>query len=500
MLPNLIAKPGIDDYLLTVCNRLKPSGEVNVDAPVQANQESGGVSAEADWTLSGAVVTSITSWRYWNWSPRSDLFQTPLDDFSRSQVIDRQKQFTQELRIASTGDNTVDYIAGLYYFRETVDAYALTRYGTAAVATVLSPALPALILNGVGVEAVNAYKTDSYAAFGQATWHLTDNLNLTGGLRYTSDRKKGSYVGVASGGLPLAGPLVAFAPLRSAFASSGSFNVKSNEGAWGGHLDLAYDINDDVMTYVSYSRGNRSGGLNLVQLPPGASAIVAPETVDAYEVGLKTRLFDRRLTLNAAAFIETDKDYQAQTVDPVLLRPYLANIKEVSSKGIEVSAQLRPSQYVSAYGSATYNEAAYEDFKTSPCPVEQPLPAPAFCDISGISLPGVPRWAAAFGFEVHRPVTMGAGQAELYFGLDDAYRSTVNSAATASRYSTLPSRNLVNARLGLREADSRWDAYIWSKNLGDVDYKNSDGALPAGYLIAFKGDPRTYGITLRMRR
>ncbi|OXE35619.1 MAG: TonB-dependent receptor [Phenylobacterium zucineum] len=475
-------------------------GRVDVDAAVKANQETGGVSVEADWDLPGAVLTSISAWRYWNWSPASDLLQSRLDDFQKSQVIDRQNQFTQELRIASTGENTVDYVGGVYFFHEKLEAYATTKYGAAAVASVISSALPALILNGVTLSTNSDYKTESYAAFGQATWHLNPKLSLTGGLRYTSDQKKGSYNAVATGGLPLAGPLAGFAAIRSAFASTSGFHVRSNKAAWGGHLDLSYEVNPDVLTYVSYSKGNRSGGLNLNSLPSGASAIVAPESIDAYEAGLKMRLFERRLTLNTSLFFEKDQDYQAQTVDPVLLKTYLANIPEVRSKGFEVSAQGRPSESVSFYASATYDAAIYAKFPTSPCPVEHTLPVPASCNLSGVALPGVPKWAVSGGFEYHRPFSLGTGETQLYFGMDDSYRSSVNSTATVSTYGRLPSRSLINARIGLRSEDRNWDTYVWVKNLLDKDYLTSAQALSPGYIIGFPGDPRTWGVTVRVRR
>ena len=475
-------------------------GKVDVDAPVKANQETGGVSVQADWDLPGAVLTSITAWRYWNWSPASDLVQSRLDDVRKSQVIDRQNQVTQELRIASTGQNTIDYVGGLYYFHEKLEAYGTTQYGAAAVAALASPALPALILTGVTQNTNNAYKTESYAAFGQATWNVNEKLGLTGGLRYTSDDKKGIYNAVVSGGAPLVGPLAAFAAIRNGLASNGGYRVNYKKGAWGGHVDLAYEVNPDVMTYVSYSKGNRSAGLNLNSLPNGATPVVAPETIEAYEAGIKTRLFDRRLTLNAAAFSEKDEDYQAQTVDPVVLKAYLSNIPEVTSKGIEVSAQGRPSENLSFYASVTYDDATYAKFPTSPCTVEQSLPVPASCNLSGVALPGVPKWAAAGGFEYHRPVSLGDREAQVYLGVDDSFRSSLNSTATVSKYGRLPSRTLINARVGLRSGDRTWDAYVWVKNLMDINYLTSSQALAPGYIIGFQGDPQTWGFTFRVRR
>ena len=474
------------------------AGQIDVNAPVKANQETGGLSAEANWTLPAFNLTSITAWRYWNWTPAGDLLQTAADDVRQSAIADRQNQFTQELRIASRGTNTIDYVAGAYYFHELVDARLVSEYGPQAVYFLISPLLPALILNGVTLHGSSKYKTDSYAGFGQATWHVTDRLSLTGGLRYTSDDKRGVYAGVAAGGLPLAGPLAAFAPIRSAIATTGGFAAGATKGAWGGHVDLSYHIAADTLTYVSYSKGNRSAGLNLSQLPANANPLVAPESIDAYEAGVKTRLFDRRLTLNAGVFYELDNDYQAQTVDPVSLKAYLANVARVRSQGFEASFQGRPSASVSVYGAVTYDSAVYDKFPNSPCAIEHPLPTPATCDLSGAELPGVPEWSASAGFEYHHQVTLGAHQHELYLGVDDSYRSSMKTAATDSIYSETPSLNLVSARLGLRAPNRSWDVYVWGKNLGDEAYSTSQAALN-GYIYAFRGDPLTFGVTARIR-
>lgn len=474
-------------------------GRVQVDAPVKANQDTGGLSAEMTWRSPHAVLTSITAWRYWDWRPASDLFQSALDDVRQSAVEDDQEQFSQELRIASVGENRLDYVAGLFAWHEVLEARAVTEFGSAATAALVNRALPALILNGYKQNSTAKYNTTSYAAFGQLTWHATDALSLTGGLRYTSDRKRGTYDAVTSGGAPLLGPLAAFAPIRAALGSARSYTVRVKDGAWSGHLDAAYQVNEDVLVYSSYSRGTRSNGLNLNQLPAGATPVVKPETIDAFEVGVKSRLFDRRLTLNADVFHQTDKDYQANTVDPAILRLYLANVPKVRSKGFEVTASGRVSDSLDMYGALTYNKATIVRFPNGLCPIETPLPAPPTCNFNGAELAGTPKWTLALGFEYRRPLSVAGREAEVYLGADDSYRSGFSNDPTNTIYGRLPSRNLINARLGVRAAERNWDAYVWGKNLGDVDYFNSRTPIASGYIIGFKGDPRTYGATLRLK-
>src|SRR5262249_37625078 len=147
----------------------------------QARQKTGGASIEVDWSTPKAVFTSVTSWRFWNWWPKNDGDNTPLSILTVAQNGDHQDQYTQEFRIASAGENRVDYVAGLYLYREQINVKGALQYGDAASYFLLSPLVPAAVLNNVRADYVSNYSTDSVALFGQAVWHITPKLNLTGG-------------------------------------------------------------------------------------------------------------------------------------------------------------------------------------------------------------------------------------------------------------------------------------------------------------------------------
>lgn len=459
--------------------------------------ESGGVSAQVDADLSGATITSISAWRFWNWTPQGDLDFLPLSAFAAADNVDRQDQYSQELRIASNGNNKVDYVAGLYLYDETIDQHLTVSYGPAASQLLISQALPALILNGVSKVDTNRYRTTSLAAYGQATIHLTDALSLTGGLRYSHDNKRGHYSGVASGGFPLAGPLAAFAPLRTAFATSGSFDVQSKVGKVSGSANLSYRVNNDAMVYANYSRGNRSGGLNLTQLASGISPVVAPESIDAYEVGIKTSLIDNRVTFNVAGYLQNDRNYQANVADPSRIAVlFLSNVPKVRSKGIEIDMQGRLSDNLSIYGAMAYTDAKLIEFPATACPLE--LSNQNTCNLSGYPIAGIPKWSASFGGEFKQPVTVFDAPSEAYLGFDYSYRSEVNNGGYSAA-TLLDPLNLINARLGIRAANRRMDTSLWVKNLFDKQYFSdvAAGAGNTGLLTAQLDDPRTYGVTLR---
>ena len=105
-----------------------------------------------------------------------------------------------------------------------------------------------------------------------------------------------------------------------AVAAPASFKQRLNEGRVSGQVNVSYQVTDDILTYATLAHGNKSGGVNLTQLPAGATSVVAPETIDSAELGAKTRFFDKRLTLNATLFYERDKNYQYnKTVGSCLL-------------------------------------------------------------------------------------------------------------------------------------------------------------------------------------
>ena len=467
------------------------------NSPIHANQEAGGVSVEADWSLPRFVLTSISSWRFWNWWPANDADYTPLSVLTVAQNGDFQRQYSQELRIASSGVNRIDYVGGLFAFYEHINAVAETQYGNAATAFLLSPALPSLVADGYTLNSNPRFNTTSLAAFGQATWHLTSKWNLTGGLRYTYDIKDGTFTQVASGGVPLIGALAPLAPIRAALGTSTAFAVSSDKGDVSGLVDVSYQATPNLMAYLTYSRGNKSGGLNLAQLPAGIPSVIAPESIDMVEGGVKSALFDHRVTLDVDVFFENDTNYQANLVNTQLVKLYLANIPEVQSQGIEANLHAQPLDGLTVYTSAIYDRAINADYPNAPCGLEN-ITHP-FCSLNGAPLAGVPRWSVSAGGEYSHPVSFGPKQTSIYAGLDYTYRSSLYSAATDSIYSKLPELSLLNVRLGLRAADSAWDLYVWAKNIFNENYFTFRSAGPGntGALYSQLGDPRTYGVTFR---
>ncbi len=486
----------------------------DANSPFQANMDNWGVSGQVDYDLGGAALTSITAVRQWNWFPRNDSDMTALSINTQNHILNFQRQVSQEVRLASTSTRTIDWLIGAYYFRQVVRGYSRAEFGPDA-ALALYPSddqrVAGIATDGLLSAGRSDPHTRSTAIFGQGTWHLTPALSLTAGLRYTHEDKWGGYASERLFAQPTTGLTAAqvarVTAIRTALAPIQSFSVDTKDDNVSGLVTLGWKPSDDTLVYATYSRGAKSPGLNLTALPADVDPVVRPETVDSYEIGLKSQLLDRRVTLNLAAYQTDVHDYQTTIVQQVVgtnrYLNYIANIPQVRSRGFEGDLAVRPAVWLSLTGSIAYTDATYRDYPNGPTPVEALNPTAAnpggspVRNFTGQRLAGVPKWAASVGGDVTHAV---GGGAEAYLHGDWSYRSSYYTVASNSRYGLVPGYGLVNARAGIRlGADGRYDWSIWARNLFDKDYFQTLNVQNYGLVTAILGDPGTYGATLKVR-
>jgi iron complex outermembrane receptor protein len=381
----------------------------DVDADIQATQELGGVSAIVDYDFGWATLTSISAYRKWDWEPANDRDYTSLDILRQSANPSKQDQTSQEIRLASNGRETIEWVAGLYYFEQNVTTTGVTEYGRDAAYWLTAAQGPDALLDGYKIFNSSSIDTESYAAFGQATWNIRDDLRLTGGLRYTQETKDGVYAATTQGGLVTTDPVLI--ARRNGVARAQAYAADIDDGVLTGQASISYDVNRDVLVYASYALGSKSGGINMAGIPNAAdgtpaltSAVVDPEEVTTFELGLKSQLFDRRLTANLALYATEIADFQANVVDsgPGALRGYLANIEKVEVRGAELDLAFRATDDLNGYFTLAYTDGEYASFTNGPCPLERIGTSTAACDLSGVELPGVSPWAASLGGEYRR--------------------------------------------------------------------------------------------------
>ena len=477
----------------------------------QSNMDGYGVSGQVDWSLGGARLTSITAYRWWDWNPANDGDSTSLPVVTLAQLNNRQRQFSQELRLASDTDGPVDYVVGAYYFWQIIRGFGRTGYGSAAPAWFLPTApanVAALALDGFEVNSRSDPQTKSLAFFGQADWKISDRLTLTAGLRYTHEKKDGSFSQFwAAGADPatLPGPLAAAViGIRNLFNPETAYSTGFSDDSLSGLATLSWQASDDLLVYASYARGNKSGGLNLTNLPTGIDPDVAPERVDNYEVGIKSQWLDQAVTLNAAAYWTEITDYQTaifEQVSALNYRQYIANIPGARSRGVEVDLSAAPTDRLSFYGSVAYTDTTYLSYPEAPQAPERANEG-GNQDLTGKRLPGVPKFTWTVGGDVSAPLgALGGRDLSAYAHADYSHRSSFNTSSSNSIYADVPGYGIANARIGLRTEDGLLDLSVWARNLFDKDYFQTLGAMPGatGIVTALIGEPRTVGLTLRTK-
>lgn len=502
---NIFARTSRAGYTLLSADPFARKGDS--DGHYQAFMESYGASGQIDWDLGKAALTSITAYRWWDWDPANDGDSTSLPVMTKAQQANRQRQFSQEVRLGSTGTNVIDWTVGAYYFWQTIRGYGASAYGAAApnwFLPAVNPVVSNAALNGFETRSYSEPTTKSYALFGQASWNISDALSLTGGLRYTHEDKKGVYRQSWAAGTDLstlsAADAAAATAIRNQFNPRASYTASLKDDSVSGLATLSWKIAPDALVYGSYSRGSKSGGLNLTNIPSGAVPEVKPETVDSYELGFKSAWLDRTLTLNAAAFWTEVSDYQTAITQPNVLGnfvQYISNIPKVRSRGIEGDLTYAPSKWISLTASASYVDATYRDYKNAPQAPERSTAMAPTQDLTGVQLGGIPKFTYSLGADVAQPI--GGNGIEIYGHADFSHRSSFNTSSSNSRYAQVPGYGLLNARIGLRADSGLWDISVWARNLADKQYFQALNPGAFGLVTGTIGDPRTIGVTLKTR-
>jgi len=410
--------------------------------------------------LGSADIVAVTGYQHADRNDQEDTDANPLPVITASYIA-RQNTFSQELRLQSSGKPKLRYVLGLYYAHDSLSndsAYDVLNF------------LPPDPGQGIGRFVWPlTQKTDSYAAFGQLDYDLTDRLTATLGLRYSADHKDFHYVSAET---RLPQPLFTF---------DGSKTFDSVSGKFG----LRYRITPDVNVYASYSRGTKSGGFFSGQT--GNVADIGPykdETVNAYEAGLKSELLDHTLRANLAAFYYDYKNLQVYTAvaDGAITRQLFTNASAARIYGAELELEATPARGLTISMNTALLNATYRDFIS------------AGADYSGNTLPSAPHVSVQTGVNYVQPVSFGA----LVFDISSSYRSKVFfDTANTPRLSD-QGRVYVDGRFGVQLVHDKLEIGIWGKNIfGETNISDMTPIPTLGFDVISVGPPRTYGLYLR---
>ena len=355
------------------------------------------------------------------------------------------------------------------------------------------------LLDGYGF---NQPEVSNVSAAAQVEWSVTDRLRLPW-PRFNYDQKDVDFDQQVYGGLQTTDPeLIA---LQRSILAPQAYKADVSDTNTSGQITLAYKIARSVNAYGTYATGFKSVGLNLNGVPTDAlnrpvlsAAAVKPEDVHNIEVGVKTEPFPG-VTANIAVYDTEIKDFQAQVTNGSVgvIRGYLANAEKVRVRGVEFDGSARVSNNFSLYAAVAYTDGKYVSFPDAPPPLEET--ADRVRGHLGPLLPGISKWALSVGGEYAHRGSLLNRSGQFFGALDTSYRSSFSSSASYSKYLVVEGYPLLNARFGFRWSDG-WTVSIWSRNLLNQDYFDLLTAAPGntGLYVGQPGDPRTYGVTLRM--
>ena len=528
-----------------------------------------GASAQFDWKTAVGTFTSITADRKQTNSSTQDVDFTGADLANKVQANDIST-FTQELRLASNGSGDVHWMVGGFLQREKLHTGVDTSFGTdmrayadglsGQVPTALLSALPAPLQGalagqsniyaleflqglvtpsitpgstyfqaGQGILDHYTMKQDSSSLFGNVDWNVTDNLTLTGGLAYLTDRKQAaSNVTLTDKfsqlnlqdvpqfgaiGLPpnLYGALGALQFFYGDTANHAPVNFpNANESGVlkGSKLTEALRANYDFGTwsvYAGWSTGWKAGAYNLSSdsRPPDANGIgrtAGPENVTNIEAGVKTE--SRKGYFTFAVFDQAIKGFQSNAYTGTGYS--LVNAGKESTRGFELDAAYRPAGWLAVTASATYLDPKYDSFTHAPCvsfdtvrcPVDPSTGlTPAFRDLSGQRPAGIPTWSLSASATLNQD--LGGGFTG-FLRAEYDFSSKVQLIETVpANLSTYGQKN-VNASLGVDNKPDHYSVMLWARNL--FDYRTMIGTFPTvaqtGSYSGFPNQPRTFGVTL----
>ncbi len=498
---------------------------INQNLVTATKETSWGLSAQADVDLDGVSITSITSFRKWDNDEIRDGDWLDRPYVGLTQLHDRGPQvsntFSQELRLASQGSNTIDYVAGLYYSR----AYSQRIFARTVIncsASTLAPVVPGLTPCSTAPGA-STFTTPSGAtnygsvfknmsAFGQATWNISDAFRLIAGLRYTADQLNVNLIRRTS----LAGPgiqpnfdagvfnngqLNANGIGFLAGPSNGvPFRAKTTNDNWSGKVAAQFDLSDDNIAYASFTRGYKGPAYNMFfNLTSVGAGVIAPETVNAYELGLKNTFLDGDLIFNIAAYYAKYKNYQANNPDIVAgqVVSRLTNAGAVSTRGVELDLLYRPSRAFTLAGGLAYTDAKVDQFRLPPGG------NPANLIASGTPLANAPKWKASLNADYE--LSLGASL-DLELGAGVAYQSSqlyqLDPNPVVRAATTVPAYSIVDLRAGVASSDDMWKLTFQVKNAFDKSFASSIvSGGPGGsyrYIIPREAD-RYFGATLLVK-
>jgi len=435
----------------------------------QDDYDTFGVSATLNWDLDAVALKSITAYRDMEVASGYDFDGTPYPLAEQELNLD-QRQFSQELQASGRlASDRLKWIVGFYYFHEKAEDTQFVPFYQPVVATGDGGFMK--VDGGFTFTSFISQVTRSYAGYGQATYNLTDRLSATAGVRYTHEKKR------------LLSSISGFFERPPGTVSESWSDVSPRFG-------LEYQVSDNVFTYVSASRGFRSGGFNgrnTTPMPPGS---YEPETIWAYEFGVKSELFDRRVRANGAVFYYDYRDFQGLTLDSfegIVINT--GNIAKVAISGAEFELEARPVEALQISAAVGYTHHN----------IKEVAPGAEITILPHTRLVNAPKWTATLAASYTFPAI--GGWTPSIHG-DVSWKSSVEFFLPNFPDERQDGYALGNGHISLMSPDESFELQVFVTNIGDKHYRLfAENGTPLGVpaTTAVYAPPREWGARVRYR-
>lgn len=420
----------------------------------------------------GGVLTAIAGFRDLTYDSSTDFDGSPFIIFEYPDNHEEQEQTTLEIRYANSPNEKLSYVVGINYFDQEYFVGERRRIAGASGAF-------------GDTKQVTEVEHNSLSVFGELDYFVTDQLKLTAGLRWTDEEKDADFSGHGDAAGGCNNSFVCTGPQAHIKGNLSNDDVTPK-------VALTYYHSDDVSSYLSYTRGFRSGAFNsrattVFQFRNPAE----PETVDSYEAGFKSLLLDKRLMLNAAIFQADYTDMQVAeavtctaNVDGCPASGSISNLQnagEASIEGIEIELAFQATDGLLLEASYGSTDAEYDKF-----------PGLTATEAAAKKFERVPEYNYALAATYSSQLASGGSvDTRLSYNYRDDYcnDATCNSVIKQEGY------GLFDASLTYRSPDDKYRLILFGQNLGDEDYVDF-GLIPGIHSVTWGGAPRTYGLRI----
>lgn len=484
------------------------------------------VTLSATLSLPSFDIVSVTSYHSGIYSQQANTDGSPLQ-LLEIDWASKTKAFSQDLRAVTTGSDGFKLIVGGYYGKEKIKTFNIFEILQSPLVPLraFAPPFAALLEQYGGLQQRQEIERESMAAYSQVRWDFADRWGLDVGLRYTRDIDRmplynisridpnrtpvGSFVPgnispallgfpVDNAFLPPSADFPAGIYLDGPYTTASAPAQRIRNQRVTGKFGVDFKPTDDVMLYASYSRGYRSGNFNggnyYIAKTAAEGSYAKPEVLDAYEVGIKSEWFDRKLRVNAAAFQYNYTDQQFVNVVGVSVS--LENAGASRIRGFEVEAVAKPFDGLMIQASANVLDSVFTRLSLSDSSTADLSDK---IDLSGNQLISSPKFSATLGADYTIPLS-GALSIDLH--VDASYRSRQWFSAYNDKlgYGNIGQKGyaLANGRVTLINEDAGYQIALWGKNVFNKKYTSYAIDLTGGfgYDYFLSGTPRTYGLEL----